>query len=503
MKIFQSSIAALLLLAITALPSLASPNNTSGPWGIDAGGFRNLSTALTSPSTVGKIVVISKPMAINNKTTDRAINVMAGGSIIVGGVNVFTTNGPFAAGQYQAFAGSGTVKFPAGSTVRPEWAGITGVADDVGINKVINYLPGGSGTVLAPGAYHISGTINMIQQHTTLDMTGGSVTSSTSMTSYFNIQNYFNTLKGVSIGKTGGTVTQAIYITGRNQNIIDVNSMDAKFPIFMTCENMWDSHITRLRVDGDVSGRSGVIIAAAQSVNNTVTDCSLQYQGKGIYFYSNGAGNNCEGWLITGTTMMMLNTAIRGDYITSLQVSNCMLDLNSIFGIVLTNGHTALISNNWFGTVVGATITHVVAGNNFPYLVVTGNKFTGVGKTLSRAISSTSPFAIVSGNAMENIAGGVVMWSNSTVFGNTYDSNSSPMSQVQGTLLVEGGLNVNAGDLTVGAGNFSVAGTIGFNAMLAGSATSTPGGYALPALAKEFITVTVNGVARKIATYEP
>lgn len=101
----------LLMMIITALPAMAAPGNTSGPWGLDAGGFKNLSTALASPSTVGQTVVVSKPMAINNKTTDRAITVTAGGKINVGSGKTLAVNGPFSAGLYQVFTGSGSVLF--------------------------------------------------------------------------------------------------------------------------------------------------------------------------------------------------------------------------------------------------------------------------------------------------------------------------------------------------------------------------------------------------------
>lgn len=84
----------LLLLITTAMPAMAT-TDTSGPWGIDASGFRNLSTALAASATAGKTVVISKPMTINNKTTSRAITITAGGSVTVAGGKTFNINGPF------------------------------------------------------------------------------------------------------------------------------------------------------------------------------------------------------------------------------------------------------------------------------------------------------------------------------------------------------------------------------------------------------------------------
>ncbi|MDA8428472.1 MAG: hypothetical protein M0T70_04380 [Geobacteraceae bacterium] len=101
-----------LLLITTTLPAWALPSNTSGPWGIDAAGFRNLSTALASPATTGKTVVVSKPMAINNKTlsSDRHIRFTRGGQINPAAGKTFDFNGQTpSASKYQIFGGAGLI----------------------------------------------------------------------------------------------------------------------------------------------------------------------------------------------------------------------------------------------------------------------------------------------------------------------------------------------------------------------------------------------------------
>lgn len=102
----------LLLLIITALPALAAPTNTSGPWGISASAFTNLSSALNSPATAGKTVVVEKPMTTNNLTlpSDRSIRIIKGGSINPASGKTFDYNGQQPeAGQYQIHAGAGTI----------------------------------------------------------------------------------------------------------------------------------------------------------------------------------------------------------------------------------------------------------------------------------------------------------------------------------------------------------------------------------------------------------
>jgi Right handed beta helix region len=119
--IVKQTIIILGLLTITVLPALANPNITNAPWGVDAAAFKNLSTALTASATVGKTVVVSTPMILNNMTTDRSIVVMDGGRINVasGKTLIFTSGSTFSAGSHQVFTGSGLVKGL--KSAHPEW----------------------------------------------------------------------------------------------------------------------------------------------------------------------------------------------------------------------------------------------------------------------------------------------------------------------------------------------------------------------------------------------
>lgn len=115
----------LIVLITMVLPVMAAPAAVDGSWHVDAAGFANLSSALASPATVGKTVIVSKPMVINNKTTDRGVAVTAGGSINVTRGKAFTVNGPFDAGLHQVFSGLGSVLGL--KEARPEWFGSNSV----------------------------------------------------------------------------------------------------------------------------------------------------------------------------------------------------------------------------------------------------------------------------------------------------------------------------------------------------------------------------------------
>lgn len=176
----------LFCVTITALQASAATNNTSGPWGVDAAAFTNLSTALSSPATAGKTVVVTKPMAINTITTDRSIRVEKGGSIDVSAGKVFTTSGPFEAGAHQVFNGSGTVGLTGGavSRVYAEWWGAKGDGVTNDTAPIENALDTGKTVLLLEKTYKCNITIDHNGSHlegrlgyfnTTGDPVGGTI----------------------------------------------------------------------------------------------------------------------------------------------------------------------------------------------------------------------------------------------------------------------------------------------------------------------------------------
>ena len=90
----------------TAFEFTALPDTTS--YRVDSKIFANLSTALTSSTTFGKTVIVSTASSINNKTTNRDIEVVKGGSINVASGKTLTTSGLFKS-NFNPFAGSGSV----------------------------------------------------------------------------------------------------------------------------------------------------------------------------------------------------------------------------------------------------------------------------------------------------------------------------------------------------------------------------------------------------------
>jgi hypothetical protein len=139
----------LAFVALSAIPSHAailvfSPNGTytTKP---------DLTTAATAADAAGKTVVVTSALSavqsnissatVHGWPVDRALRVEKGGSIA--NTTTFRLNGPFSTGDYQVFAGSGTVTGL--KEARPEWFGAAGdgtTDDTAAINAAVQATNG-------------------------------------------------------------------------------------------------------------------------------------------------------------------------------------------------------------------------------------------------------------------------------------------------------------------------------------------------------------------------
>lgn len=167
----KKTVFTVLLFCLYALPALAAPTNTSGPWGIDSGGFQNLSSAVSSPSTANKTIVITKPMTVNTLTipANRTLDIKKGGKITVNSGKILTLQNPLSAGLYQIFDGAGTVAFNNApiDAAYPEWWG----ADPVGstesatpLQSAITAVQGTPIKLKLNGNYKVSTALNIARK---------------------------------------------------------------------------------------------------------------------------------------------------------------------------------------------------------------------------------------------------------------------------------------------------------------------------------------------------
>jgi hypothetical protein len=119
--------------------------------------------AVASANAHGKTILISS--VTKTLTSDLTIPrdesiIVAQGGLIVTGTSPLTISGPFSAGLYQVFSGSGPVRGL--KTVYPEWWGATGTGttnDDYAFNKAVTCANLISGQVIVTNKYLISNII--------------------------------------------------------------------------------------------------------------------------------------------------------------------------------------------------------------------------------------------------------------------------------------------------------------------------------------------------------
>ncbi|MRR05882.1 MAG: hypothetical protein EG828_02895 [Deltaproteobacteria bacterium] len=143
-------------MANSADPPSPPPGNT-----VHAAAFSALATAISStPPGVAKTIVVSSVITVNDLTipSNIVLQVVRGGGFIIEKDKTLTINGPFEAGLFQIFQGTGRV---AGlKSVHPEWWGARrdGTTDDGeairNATSCVNASGGGS-VIFSPGTYRV------------------------------------------------------------------------------------------------------------------------------------------------------------------------------------------------------------------------------------------------------------------------------------------------------------------------------------------------------------
>lgn len=138
---------------------------------IPAEKFATFAAACTAGETLGKSIVVSSAMSVDDDLTiDRSLVIKPGsGRLTIASGKILTINGPFQAGLSQCFDGDGSVVFGAGSVTEayPEWWGgdltkacssydVIGISTDVTTTGVTiaadKTVVGRGGTIIALGA---------------------------------------------------------------------------------------------------------------------------------------------------------------------------------------------------------------------------------------------------------------------------------------------------------------------------------------------------------------
>lgn len=358
--------------------------------------YDSLAEAITYIGTSNsKTLYITTQHRITSNTTipsNISLVVLKGGSFAIDSGVTLTINGPFDAGRFRVFSGSGSVAFGAHALVLPEWFGAVadGATDDGAyINKAIDSLTTNGGTVLfACGktyAVHAGNNRIRIRSNVTLDL--GGCTIQRIGTNYSNnlIENYTyapgtgydsnvtlrnGTIKG---NGTSDTSTQSHTVPAANVFWFGVN----KFRIEKIKSDTANGDCLGWRlandgwVDSVVGGSFGRnLISPTSGMRNRITNCNFDFAGlsgatPGAYIdVENDAADETsdtywENVAAKGAVFVDFWTASGGDFAHHARFVGCKFtgDSPRTFSIQSTNPTVAR------GFVIGDTCRVAVAIN--------------------------------------------------------------------------------------------------------------------------------------------
>ena len=343
-----------------------------------------LEAARTSADCAGKTIVITSALTATQSNitaawpADRALEVKKGGSIA--NTTAFTISGPFSAGLYQAFTGTGVVTLGAGSAKEfyPQWFGAKG--DGITDNTAAYNL--------AVAAITTSGVKKtLVFPAGNYKFTSGITLDISLMTIY--CENCVFDFSGITTASTAVTVTATIgdiysnicdALTGviiKGPSAITGSSIGLYFNATTT---VGPAHISMVNV-GVTNFFSGISYGSNAYIL-TFGHCNIYGNAKGFQSYV-GTGNNA-GERITFINSSIFNNSLYGvrveDNNLDLYLINTSLDYNTQ-AIYLGVGAVMCIGCHFeFSDTIGGNVPRFLyadaAGTNTSFVSFTACKFT-------------------------------------------------------------------------------------------------------------------------------
>ncbi len=333
----------------------------------------------------------------------------------------------------------------------------TGVVDSAAaINAAINAVAAAGAVTLwfRIGTYKITSPILSNNRGVVFLFNGSTVNLSTTAQYAFNLSGSSCELRDVNITKGGAVVvTAAIYCTGNQHVFRRVVSANQIWPIFFLCQDVKESHWSEIRIDNDVSGKTGFIFQFDYCVNNTLSDSMLGYCAQ-VFFGSSLAqptfGYHNEGILFTNIICVVAGKAINFDNGTAINAVNCVFDFIETIAVFISNGGDCFISCCWIASNLTNGFIGVGCLAGVSGMKIIGNVFQrgAAAITGTSGVSLQGADAIVIGNTFKSgMNGGTITAASSQVFGNIVDA--------PGTALANSGNNgltytASAGSATAG-----------------------------------------------------
>lgn len=227
--------------------------------------FTSLASALTAFGSTSVHASLSKAITLTGNATVPAnvfLDIRNGGSIALNGFTL-TINGPFNAGVYQVFSGSGSVIFGAGQIIEayPQWWGSKGdnatSGQDAYWQKAIDSLnASGAGTLLIPDGTYLWTVGSRVNLKSNVNIRGqgrkaiisvsGTHLNNTSLTQnegYFDATTISNVeISGIRIKGNGSWTATPFACPVGAGNAVGFTNEDTGFLILTGCDNIRIHH---------------------------------------------------------------------------------------------------------------------------------------------------------------------------------------------------------------------------------------------------------------------
>ena len=239
----------------------------------------------------------------------------------------------------------------------------------------------------------------------------------------------------------GVTATGAFLIKNSlNHKFHNLGTSNSAWPRVFHMQNAKECHFSEIRVDNDVSGKTGDIFYMDYSVNNTFSDSMLGYCDNVFRFTTAtepSSGYRSEGITVVNLITVYANIVFKGDFVTAVHAVSCIFDFCETGFSSLTNGHDFSVSNSWIAMVDGSTGIAVAVTNNFTKTRITDCFFVGNGSAPTATfISCNQPELHVAGNTIDNLNGGTVTDATSNVIYNRIVGSGTDINTLSGVTYI-------------------------------------------------------------------
>lgn len=381
------------LVLLFSLPVFASPTPTSGSLYVDVAGFKNLSTAKTSPLTAGKTIVITNRQTVNNLTIprDRAIRFENSGQITITKSKTLTINGLFQAGLSQCFDGRGAVTGL--KEARPEWFGANtppGVND---MSAAIASAFASSNKIrFSDTSYLMKSGVNKTANNVEVDFGNAKlINDGVAYLFTFGKKNDTSSYTGLKIH--GGRFEQAMPTTTSNYNYILIASLKDFSINDVHMKNVSNGGLTVYAGSED-----GVIDGVKIDGKSGFSTC------RGIWL--NGAtASDYANQLIDITSITRNAKSVPVYAVKNVKVVNCTVALDG-YGIYLMNTRDCHVLNNYID-ISGIGAQRCLALNDYsPGAIVKGNTFISDRSSTGILITQYAHDVLIEGNDFKGSFGG-------------------------------------------------------------------------------------------------